>query len=514
MVAMMETRITGACRGRASRLALVALLALATCGAASAAAAAAPARAPARYVIEAGAAASPLERFAANELRAAIRVTLQADAALERAGTPAAAGTCRILVGSARDHAGIAALVRGGFVRPPSRAEGYALRIAPDPDRPNGTLAVVAGADDRGAAYGTMDLVHHHLARLAPGAGAFAVADSPRIARRGLWTWAGRVYDYQRYLDNMARWKLNTLVLWHAYAPENGRAVLGYAARRGIDVVWGYNLAYENPVCPSDTLELRRWREYVVRTFERDYATIGARTVYFQAFTEAQDYVSFCRFGKQCPNGCAGKSGGELVVQWMNPMIRALLERHPDLRIVCGVHASALRSSFSALAGLDARAELMWEDAGDFPFAYEPDKVSPKTFPRTLEWTRELAALRGPGAGASFVFKGLSASYGGLDAMLEPRPLLERLVAQRAPLWRTRERAWRANLGYELQAARVIAAQPRGNSSLVGLVEDGLWEAREWFPVAAFSESAWNPGRTPAEIVGLLDACPAVTKLR
>jgi len=466
-----------------------------------------------RYEIALPAAPSDVERFAGDELRAALERRLHARVTPASPARRDAPGGCRIVIGTSDDTPEIARAIAARWIAPPAQAQGYTLRVGPDPARRGARLAVIAGNDARGALYGTMDLVHFDLAALANGAEPLVRADAPRIQTRGLWSWAGRIYNYERYLDNMARWKLNTLVLWHAYAPANGRALADYAKRRGVDLVWGYNLAYENPVCPSDTLERRRWQEYVVRTYERDYAPIGATTVYFQAFTETGDKQRFCRFGDQCPNGCKGKSGGQLLVEWMNPMIEALLARHPNVHVVCGVHASALHTDYRDVAGLDPRASLMWEDAGDFPFAYDPEKVHTTTFAQTLDLTHQLAELRGPAAEAAFVFKGMSASYGGLDAMLEPDPVLERLAAEREPAWRKSERGWRAHLDSELEAARIVAAHAPGRTTLVGLAEDGLWEERAWFPVVAFAESAWNPARTAGDLTRRLDDCADVARL-
>ena len=44
---------------------------------------------------------------------------------------------------------------------------------------------------------------------------------APQVRRRGLWTWGYVIYDYRRYLANMARLKLHEIVIWNDYAPLN-----------------------------------------------------------------------------------------------------------------------------------------------------------------------------------------------------------------------------------------------------------------------------------------------------
>ena len=50
---------------------------------------------------------------------------------------------------------------------------------------------------------------------------ALAFSAAPALENRGLWTWGYVIYDYRRYLDNMARLKLNMLVVWNDCAPRN-----------------------------------------------------------------------------------------------------------------------------------------------------------------------------------------------------------------------------------------------------------------------------------------------------
>lgn len=91
----------------------------------------------------------------------------------------------------------------------------------------------VSGGSAVGLMYGAMDFVN----RIIPAAnrhtsGCFRITSSipfetgfapmdetssPSVARRGLWTWGHVIYDYRGYLTNMARLKLNELVIWNDF---------------------------------------------------------------------------------------------------------------------------------------------------------------------------------------------------------------------------------------------------------------------------------------------------------
>ncbi len=458
---------------------------------------------------------SDLTRFAVGEIRESIRRILKHDPAVVKASgvNEAMLKGNIIVVGVSKDNALIQRYVNSHFVLPEQRAEGYSLRIDDNPQQPGKLVVIIAGADENGMLYGAMDFTHYYLRKLEKEHLLVNVQDAPRFKKRGLWTWAGRIYNYEAYLDNMARWKMNTLVVWHRFPPANGRALIDYARSRGIQMVWGYTWGWGMPVCPSNPVERKQWQDFVLNTFEKYYAPIGAQGIYFQTFTETSDKNRYCRFGADCPNGCREKTGGQLFVDWVNPMIEAVLAKHPDLWIACGVHASALHESLKDVAKIDKRANLMWEDVGAFPFAYSPTQVEAKTFQETTKFAYELATLRGADEDVAFVFKGMSASWGGFDAMLQDSITLEKLAEQRVPLWKEVEKGWRENLAYELQVARLVCDLPIKQKSILGLVEDGLWESRQWFAVAAFAESIWNPHTSSEDIIKRLDDCEEATKL-
>ena len=96
----------------------------------------------------------------------------------------------------------------------------------------------------------------------------------------------------------------------------------------------------------------------------------GCDGIYFQAFTECPK----C----QCPR-CANRTMGELMLEFVNPIVDDLKREFPDLWISCGIHADF--GDFAYLADLDPRCNIYWEncDAGtslrgddeDFGYIYK-----------------------------------------------------------------------------------------------------------------------------------------------
>ena len=131
--------------------------------------------------------------------------------------------------------------------------EGYRMRICTE-----GPLQSVeiTGATDVSVLYGVSDFVNLVVPKAEqahtwmkpyyfrnPFEEGFENMDcvhAPQVRRRGLWTWGYVIYDYRRYLANMARLKLNEIVIWNDYAPLNAAEVVACAHDLGIRVIWGY----------------------------------------------------------------------------------------------------------------------------------------------------------------------------------------------------------------------------------------------------------------------------------
>lgn len=171
------------------------------------------------------------------------------------------------------------------------------------------------------------------------------------------------------WLENMSRWKLNELIHWDNYPPEKAREYVEYAHDRGIRVIWAFGWGwipdwnFRIPpefdrgkgtgvlMCSSSDFNRKFLREEILRKIREDYAPTGCDGIYFQSFTE-------------CPkcecDRCKGKTMGQLMLEFVNPMVDAIKEEFPDLFISCGIHANF--GKFESLKQLDPRCNILWEN--------------------------------------------------------------------------------------------------------------------------------------------------------
>ena len=99
----------------------------------------------------------------------------------------------------------------------------------------------IDGADETALMYGCMEFVGNYLSQAhlshtvdEPYFFRTLFADdplptidlisSPAIPRRGLWLWGHMMYDYHGFFENMARLKLNEIIIWNDYAPTDRKS--------------------------------------------------------------------------------------------------------------------------------------------------------------------------------------------------------------------------------------------------------------------------------------------------
>ena len=64
---------------------------------------------------------------------------------------------------------------------------------------------------------------------------------TPFIKERALWSWGYVIYDYKGYIDHMLRLKLNELIIWSDFPPENADEVVAYAHKKGVRIIWRFS---------------------------------------------------------------------------------------------------------------------------------------------------------------------------------------------------------------------------------------------------------------------------------
>jgi hypothetical protein len=474
-----------------------------------------------RWALVHGSLAGP-QRFALVELGRSLQLHLPyvletlpgADEAIRRERHLA-------ILGTPAENPLLGELVETGKLAAPEGAGGYSLAVLESPWAAGRKVIAVAGADAEGVLHGAIDFSARVLAgRGAPddprgtraaldGIAPLAVAERPLVAARGIWTWGYVVYDYRRFIDNMARLKMNALTLWNDVAPLNAGEIVEYAHSRGVKVIfgfhWGWGIEGLDLTSPE---HLARVRAEVLEVWRREYRDLGADGIYFQTATEH----------KQLTIG--DRPVAALARDWVNGIAGALLEEAPELYIQFGLHAISVGGHYPELAGLTPRVSIVWEDAGAIPYSYEPvprmeeadwsTREELLTAEQTLEYSRRLAALR-PGCEFAMVAKGWIKLRWGVEFEHHGRFVLgerdrswiRRRLEERRPRWDRVNRLWLRHFPVAARFYREILDCAPAGMNVAGLVEDGMFSEEIPVSVALFAETLWDPRRADEEILAL-----------
>lgn len=315
----------------------------------------------------------------------------------------------QIVLGTMESNPLLRELADLDFFRPQTRPEGYCIHTGRHPRHPDQQITILQGADPAGVLYAVADCQrwaiqdkevyhgYHYDKKYRPfldDALPFHRSSYPKIEHRGFWSWGHVIYDYRGYIDHMSDCKLNTLILWNDFAPLNAQEIIDYAHAHAVKVIWGFSWCWGQPVDPLDPQELEKWTHFALETYEQQYAPLNADGIYFQTFTETADTT------------IGSRSVSDLVIHWVNEISSRVYERYPDLWIQFGIHASSIRSECSKFSAIDPRMSIVWEDAGNFPYAYDPAQCSHPE--EALAYTRQLLALRGQQERFGAVFKGFT----------------------------------------------------------------------------------------------------------
>ncbi|MDY3286353.1 MAG: hypothetical protein SOX31_07265 [Eubacteriales bacterium] len=421
--------------------------------------------------------------------------------------------TNRVVIGTMRDNAELRQLAEAGFFVPEERAEGYCIKTGPDPAGGERHVTVLQGADAAGVLYAAADYEryairdretyhgYHYNGRYRPFVDEplpFERRSAPRIEHRGLWSWGHVIYDYKAYIDRMSECKLNTLILWNDYAPLNAAEIIRYAHDRAVKVIWGFSWCWGEKVDPEDPADLKKWTDFVLRTYETQYRPLGADGIYFQAFTETRDTT------------IGGRSISELVIEWVGSISREVYARYPELWIQFGLHATSIREECGKFAAIDPRMSIVWEDAGDFPYAYDPAKNEREE--ETLAYTKELLALRGTQERFGAVLKGFTVlNWTRFEHQKGPFVLGEASPVYTAQRAEEKEFYWRYAAPYWIRQApflrrflQTVADAPVHDRLITALVEDGVWEGGLHVSVQLLSELLWDPDADPGELLTVI----------
>ena len=412
-----------------------------------------------------------------------------------------------ILVGTVADNTHIAKLVEKGAVQPPTKAQGYSAACFKSPWNPERKVVVIAGTDPAGVLYGVIDF-NKRLASVTPddpkdmrqtldNLAEFSAQESPLIENRGIWSWGYVIYDYPRFIDNMARLKMNRLCFWNDVPPVNCQEVIDYAHSRGIKVVLGFSWGYDlNTLDPASKADRQVVKADVLCQIAQYYRHLGMDAIYFQNFTETANQ----------------KVGGQpiavLARDWVNDIAGAVLQRYPEMKIEWGLHASSILDNYKYLENLDPRVAIVWEDAGVIPYSYDPvTALSNEDCPamlnslaKTREYSKKIATFRDHSE-FGMVAKGWiqmrwrteSEHHGPYIMGKRAESFVRNRSHERQPRWDFVNNMWLQNYPEALRFYQEVRDCTSSKMTVLALIEDGLFEEKIQFSAALFAEMIWNP---------------------
>jgi hypothetical protein len=391
----------------------------------------------------------------------------------------------------------------------PDHPEGYSIRIGQQPW--NNALKVIAicGASPAGTLYGVehfnTEIIGHEAVRDLPEDKLNVLAELPErtiseqpvIQQRGIWTWGYPVYDYRNFIDNMARLRMNTMIIWNDIPPVDFPDLIEYANSRAINVIPGFHWGWGRKLdlsCPENIAAIKN---HVLDDFNRNYADLDINAIYFQTLTETPE------------TKVGSHSIAKLSCNLVNEIGNDLLKIRPDIKIYFGLHAVSILDDYSSFESLDKRISIVWEDAGVIPYCIDPVTNLKDThrgwrppmddLPKTIDYSKKLAALRNRQE-FMMVAKGFpNISWSDFEnhkkfllAGQTPYRINEKLHSRKA-LWNRVNSRWIKNYPAALRFFNEILAEKPRETMVTALIEDGMFEAGIMDGPAIFGAMLWNP---------------------
>lgn len=383
--------------------------------------------------------------------------------------------------------------------------DGYVVKVIDNPKNPEFKLAIVTAIEKREVFYGAVDFVDDYFASAVPHNGSlrqtqdlftkkmpdYYNASAPKIKTRSVFTWGHPINDYREYIENMARLRLNQLIIWNDYAPVNAKDIVDYAHSFGIKIIWGYAWGWSTNCAEISLDTLPELSRSVLDKYEREYADIGGDGIYFQSFTELHcDYIGDTLIA-------------EAVTEFVNRTADMFLEKYPDLFIQFGLHAWSVEKHLDYIKNVDKRVEIMWEDCGAFPYDYEPLINDRAEFDKALKFADDILSLRKCGS-AGMLYKGqMILDWSRFEHQSGPfvlgcssETIKQHDLAMVEPNWRYYQSGWLKNGRYAYEMTRHIAENEETTVGMAGMFAGGIW-----FSEALCAQILWECDREYDEIL-------------
>ena len=454
-----------------------------------------------------------VEQFALDELQRMAQRYLPYVVEIRHAAEALDSDANHILIGTLANNPRLAELQQRSAFKAPTQPQGYSAACFKSPWNAARKVVAIGGTDAAGVLYGVIDF-NRRLANVTPddpkdmrqavdNIAEFSVQEHPLIENRGIWSWGYVIYDYRRFIDNMARLKMNRLCFWNDVPPVNCQEIIDYAHSRGIKVVlgfsWGYDLDTLDPTSSSDRQVVK---EDVLCQIAQYYQHLTMDAIYFQCFTETDK------------KEIGGKPIAVIARDWVNDIAGAVLTRYPEMKIEWGLHASSIMENYTDLEGLDSRVVIVWEDAGVIPYSYDPVTTNSdlpvmlNSPTATREYSKKLATFRDHSEFA-MVAKGwiqmrwrTESEHHGPFIMGERAASFTRnRCRERQPRWDFVNNLWLQNYPEALRFFHEVRDCASSKMTVLALIDDGLFEEKIQFSAALFAEMIWNPHRSEKELL-------------
>jgi hypothetical protein len=426
-----------------------------------------------------------------------------------------------IIVGTNTDNRIISDLYNREVIKLSDKPQGYSIAVTDSPFNSNNQIMLIAGYDESGILYGAADFINKYLGNIIYKTGVrpmeykayfetpfkerapeWNCVSSPSIKTRALWTWGHCIYDYKGFFENMARLKLNEIVIWNDHAPINACEVVDYAHSLGIKVIWGYAWGWGTDCSVSmklDTESMKALKKEIISTYEREYKDSGCDGIYFQSCTELSDeYIG-------------DKLIAEVVVEFVNDTAGELLSLYPNLHIQFGLHSKSVEKRLEYIAKVDPRVMIAWENCGVFPFSNALDHGFEKDYPpldETLDFTKKISTLRAADEQFAAVFKGICtldwSRFKHQEERLilgeKSRAFIKKRAEEKQRILNFRQAGWIRHPEYVQRVVKLLKDTREENTVQI-VLEDGLFEYEIPLPAALYAETLWDCERDGRNIL-------------